>query len=182
MIRKSPVAALALMVAGCALERPPISNPNSLPTEALTLQYLVSRGCLPYALGQKTEEQAMRGIGLNHIRPLLGLEPGDTAPFWTGFYPGGPRINVGRGVCNTIVHGSNVIAYRTAAEIALRQGFGGGPSDDGRTEYTAWLPDQISGCRQGVRYTYYQPPGRSWFQVDLSRVADCLHDPMRGSR
>jgi hypothetical protein len=181
LFRAAPVAALALMVTGCVAQTPPISNPNGLPAEALTLEYLVRDGCLPYALGLKSEDEAMRSVRLNRFKPLLGLEPGDTAPFWQGSYSGRPRVNVGRGVCNTIIHGADVDAYRTATEIALRRGFGGS-ADDGRADYKVRVPGQITGCRNGVHYTFYPTDGRGRFEVDLSRVADCIHDPLKETR
>jgi len=177
MIQASRVAALALLLAGCATQRAPMSNPNGLPPDALTLEYLVERGCMPYALGQKTVDEAMRGVGLKGFQSPFGLMPGDTAPHWRGHYAGNPLVNINRGVCNTIIHGPNVDAYRTATETALRRGLGGTAADDGRSAYKAWVPGQITGCREGVRYTFYE--NSSGFEVDLTRIADCAHDRLR---
>lgn len=181
MIRASCVVALALGLAGCITQSAPISNPAGLPAEALTLEYVVSRACAPYVLGQKSEQEAMRGVQLTRIKPLFGLMPGDTVPFWQGAYPGRPRVNVGGQVCNTIVRGASDDAFRTAAEAAVRRGLGAGSiQEDGRAEYETLVPGQITGCREGVRYTFYR--GWGGFDVDLTGGVSCAHDLMKRKR
>jgi len=169
---------VACLAAGGCASTPPIPNPTGLPPDALRLEYVLGRGCLPYVLGHLSEDEAMRGVGLTRIRPIIpGLMPGDNAPFWSGGVA--LRVNVGGGVCNTALHGRNVDAYRAATEAALHRGLGADPATDGRTAYKAILPGQVTGCHQAIRYTFYPEPKWHGFSVELYRVPDCAHDLMR---
>jgi hypothetical protein len=47
----------------------PASGPPPPTKDALRLETIVARGCLPYLLGQKSEKDALRGVALNHIHP-----------------------------------------------------------------------------------------------------------------
>jgi hypothetical protein len=126
------------------------------------------------------EPEAMHGAGLHHIQPIVpGLMPGDNAPFWTGGYTGALRVNVGRGVCNISLRGGNFAAYRDATESVVGRTLGVDAAVDGRSGYKAWLSGQVTGCGRGVRYTYYPQPSGHGFSVELSRVSDCAHDPLR---
>ena len=182
-MKRTSVALVASIVAsGCALGTPPIANPAGLPADALRLEYVLEGGCLPYVLGQLTEADAMHGVGLNHIRPIVpGLVPGDNAPYWAGGFAGALRVNVGRGVCNVVVRGRDFAAYRAATEAALHRTLGADVTAGGRSNYRAWVPGQITGCDQGIRYSYYQLPKGNGFSVELSRVSDCARDPMRAT-
>ena len=146
------------------------------------LQRAIERGCLPYIFGEKTEGEAMRSAGLNHIRPLpIGLVPGDHDPFWAGGFPISVVAHIGRGSCNVHMKGRAIAAYRAATEAALKRRFGAGMAEDGRAGYEAVVPGQVTGCRDGVRYTYYREPKLSGFTVETYRVADCARDPLRGA-
>jgi hypothetical protein len=174
------VAVACVAVSGCALGTPPIANPNGLPADALTLEYVLERGCLPYMLGHMTEQQAMRGVGLNHIQPIVPLlVPGGNAPFWARGNALQVTARVGRDICHVHIKGRNFAAYGEATKAALRRTFGAEAASDGGSGYRAWVPGQITGCRQGVRYTYYQEPKSNGFSVENYRVADCAHDPLR---
>ena len=169
------------MVGACAFLTPPIPNPAGLPSDALTLQYVLDQGCFPYMLGEKSETAAMRGLRLNHFGPGLSLTP-PGPPHWLGSYPGLSGVVVGRDSCSVVIHGSNIAAYRTATQMALRRRFGPAVEQDAESGYAPVLPGQITVCRGGLRYTYYQNPGHPLFSVDLSRIADCGTDPMRSWR
>ena len=154
-------------------------TPPSLGRDALRLESLVAQGCVPYLLGRKTEVDAMRGVALNHIHPPpLGLMPGDAAPYWTSGLPGKLRVNVGAGVCNIVLHGRDVRAYRAAAQRGIDLALAPGAADDGQSEYRQWVPGQVTGCRRDIRYTYYEDERRGRFSIELTRVA-CEHDPLR---
>jgi hypothetical protein len=95
-------------------------------------------------------------------------------------FPAELRVNTGKGVCNTVLHGRDVAAYRAAAQRAIDLTLAPGASDDGRAEYRQWVPGQITGCRQDIRYTYYEDDRRGYFSVELTRVA-CENDPLRAA-
>jgi hypothetical protein len=170
------------LVGACAFLTPPIPNPAGLPSDALTLQYVLDQGCFPYMLGEKSETAAMHGLRLNHFGPGPSLTP-PGPPHWLGSYPGLSTVVVGRDSCSVVIHGSNIAAYRTATQIVLRRRFGPAVVEqDAQSGYAQVLPGQITGCRGGLRYTYYQDRGRPWFSVDMNRVADCATDPLRSFR
>lgn len=182
MKRTSVVLIAGVAASGCAFNTAPIANPNRLPPDAVALEYVLDRGCLPYVLGRMTEQDAMRGVGLNRIQPIVpGLVPGDGAPYWTGGYAGAPRVNLGGGVCNVGVRGRNLAAYRMATEAALHRTLGTETAADGRAGYRTWVPGQITGCGEAVRYTYYPQPNGKGFSVELTRVSDCARDPQRSA-
>ena len=168
----------AIISSGCGSAEP-VSGPPALPKAALRLESIVARGCLPYLLGRKSETDALRGVGLNHIHPLpFGLEPGDDAPFWSSGLPGELRVNVGGPVCNVVMRGRDVAAFRAAAQRAVDLTLAPGSADGAPSSYRQWVPGQITGCRQGIRYTYYEDDRRGRFSVELTRVA-CDRDPLR---
>ncbi|WP_297696820.1 hypothetical protein [Phenylobacterium sp.] len=173
-------AATAALLAGCAALTPPIPNPAGVPPEALTLEYVLDRGCLAYLLGEKTEREAMRGLRLNYIRPMFSMDPGGSDPYWAGAYPGLANVRVSPGLCDINIHGRDVAAYRAAAERVFQRRLGADPGQDARSGYKAWVTGQATGCRHGLRYTYYPSPGRPFFSVDISR-ADCATDPLRAA-
>jgi hypothetical protein len=158
---------------------PPIPNPEGLPPEALTLEYILDEGCLPYILGQKTERAAMEGLRLTHHNPPsfgLSLPP---PPMWRGSYPGLSNVVVGRTICSLNIRGGNIASYRVAAQRALHHRLGPSVGHEADQGYRSVLPGQITGCQNGVRYSYYQQGDRPFFSVELNRVADCAKDPMR---
>jgi hypothetical protein len=171
----------AALAGGCAFLTPPIPNPAGLPSDALTLQYVLDRGCFPYLLGEMSETAAMRGLRLTHHGPGLSLTP-PGPPMWLGSYPGLSNVVVGPRSCSVHIHGSHIEVYRAATQTVLRRRFGAAVEDDAHAGYAAALPGQVTACRGGLRYTYYQERGRPWFSVDVNRVADCANDPLRSWR
>jgi hypothetical protein len=170
------LASVAILSGGSVSTSEPAAGPTK---DALRLETVVARGCLQYLLGQKAEKDAMLGVGLNHIHPLpIGLEPGDNAPFWTSGLPGELRVNVGGEVCNVVLRGRDVAAYRAAAQRAVDLALGPGAANDAPSHYRQWVPGQITGCRRGIRYSYYEDKRRGRFSVELTRVA-CDRDPLR---
>lgn len=173
------LAGAAILSGGGGSTAEPNSGPPGMTKAALRLETVVARGCLPYLLGQKSEKDALRGVALNHIHPLpISLDPGGNAPFWMSGFPAELRVNTGKGVCNTVLHGRDAAAYRAAAQRAVDLTLTPDGSDDGRSQYRQWVPGQITGCRQDTRYTYYEDERRGYFSVELTRVA-CDRDPMR---
>ena len=170
----------AVLAGGGATAAPVAASPDPA-SDALRLEAVVARGCVPFLLGAKTEAEAMRSVALNHIHPLpIGLMPGDSAPYWTRGLAQRLRVNVGGQVCNVVLHGRDVAAYRAAAQRAIDLALAVGGPDDGRSQYRQWVPGQVTGCRGDVRYSYYEDEPRGVFSVELTRVA-CAHDPMRGA-
>lgn len=173
--------AIALLVSpalsACAVLSAPIVNPEGLPREAQTLQYVLDQACFRYMLGEASEVEAMRGLRLNHFGPGLSFMP-PGPPHWLGSYPGLANLVVGRDSCSVHIHGRDVAAYRAATQRVLRRRFGPGVERDGGSGYKALVPGQITGCREGLRYSYYpEPRSSSRFSVDLNRIADCKTDP-----
>jgi hypothetical protein len=173
------LAGVAILSGGCGSMAEPSAGPPRLAGDAERLEDVVARGCLPYLLGQKAEQDAMRAVRLNHIYPLpIGLDPGETAPYWTSGFAQKLLVRTGKGVCNTVLRGRDVAAYRDAAQRAVDLTLTPGGSDDGRSQYRQWVPGQITGCRGDIRYSYYEDERRGYFSVELATVA-CAHDPLR---
>lgn len=161
----------AVPVAGC--QTAPGPNPAGLPEEARTLEYILDRGCLPYVLGAKTEKEAMRGVGLTHHGPSLTFVDPPGPPTWLGLYAGLSNVVVGRDICSIHMKGAgNFAAYRTAAQAVLRRRLGAAVDQDANSGYRQVLPGQITGCHEGVSYTYYAT--RRIFSVDLRPAATCI--------
>ena len=165
------------LCAGCAYLTPPIPNPDRAAPEALTLEYVLDRGCFAYLLDGKSETAAMRGLRLNHMGPGLSLTP-PGPPSWRGGYAGLSNVVVGRDSCSVNMRGRDSPDYRAATQTVLRRRFGPEISEDGRSGYRAWLPGQVTACRRGLRYTYYENARGTIFSVDINRV-DCGRDPLR---
>jgi len=164
---------ISILLSSCMT--PPIANPNGLSPDALTLEYVLDRGCFPYILGEKTENEAMRGIGLNQQAPRFQvfLPPG--SPTWNGLYPGLSNVVVGRASCSVNMKRSNTAEYRAVTKAVLRRRFGPAVEQDALSGYKAVLPGQVTGCHHGVRYTFYENPRGTIFSVDLNRV-DCTNE------
>jgi hypothetical protein len=160
ILRAAALLAGAL-VSGCMTIPPPISNPTGLSAEALTLAYVLDRGCLPYLLGEKTEDQAMRPLRLSHVYPLeLPFDPSPpSGPHWVGPYPGGPFVGVYGPDCTIIATGGDVADYRTVIQRVLDRRLG--PASRSDFANFAGLPGRLTGCRMGLHYAYFQE--RRWF-------------------
>ena len=171
----APVLA-ALLLGGCAILSAPIANPEGLSAQAQTLRYVLDQGCFAYMLGERPEGDAMRALRLTHHGPGLSLTP-PGPPYWLGSYPGLSNVVVGRDSCSVNMRGRDTVAYRMATELVLKRRLGDAqPLTD--PAYPVALPRQLTGCRHGVRYTFY--PDRVGFSVDLNRV-DCATDRLRGA-
>jgi hypothetical protein len=164
----------------CASMRAPLANPTLLPDEALTLQYMLGGGCIPYLLNEKSETAAMQGLRLHLFvyPPLISFPDATPGPVWKGSYPGLGLVAAGRGSCLIVMHGSDVAAFRTAAQMVFRSRFGPAVDRYAQSGYAPVAPGQITGCHDGLRYTYNQERGA--FRVELNRIADCATDPMLG--
>jgi hypothetical protein len=142
---------------GCATVRAPIPNPDGLPPEALTLQYMLDRACLPYVQGLAPEDVIMRNAGL--LRAPGGV--------WrSSLLYGAPTVGVGRTSCSIQVSGGEIAAYRAAIKTSLDRRLGAAVEPDAAD--FAPLPDRLSGCRRGIRYNHYEERGR--FHLELSRA------------
>jgi hypothetical protein len=162
-------------MAGCA-ELPPIPNPAGLPADALSLQYVLDRGCFPFVLGEKSESSAMKSIGLTKVTSYTLVGSNDS--MWIGRFPGVSSVHATSGSCHIHVMGRNTQAYRAVTIDVLRRRVGADPEADGNlARYTAWFPGQVTSCRKGVRYSYYavSPGGgfSSGYDVDLSLDRAC---------
>jgi hypothetical protein len=165
-------AALAatLLAGGC--QTAPGPNPAGLPEEARTLEYILDRGCLPYVLGAKTENEAMRGVGLTHHGPPWTFVDPPGPPRWLGVYAGLSNVVVGRDICRIHMKGAgNFAAYRAATQSVLRRRLGAAVDQDANSGSRQVLPGQITGCHEGFSYTYYAT--RRIFSVDLRPAATC---------
>jgi hypothetical protein len=120
---RPPLATLVMLGAltgSCAAMMPAIPNPDGLPANALTLQHVLDRGCLPYILGRASEQQAMSSLRLNHIRSIMPSFLGPPPPMWMGSYPGLSNVLVGPQSCSINMHRGDVESYRRATRAALR--------------------------------------------------------------
>lgn len=152
-----------------ACQTPPVPNPEGLPPDALTLKYVLDRGCFAYMLGEKSESEAMRGVGLNHQNPLPGFFQPPPGPSWRGLYAGLSNVVVGPVTCSVNMNGRNFTAYRAAVQSVLRSRFGQVVEQDAQAGFKQYLPGQVSGCHDGISYTFYENRGRTIFSVDLRR-------------
>lgn len=171
-LRQTFVVWTALILSACASESLPVPNSNGLSPEAQSLSYILDQGCLPYVLGQKSEKEAMEGIGLRkqaNFNPLVSLPPQ-----WTGRYTGVAAVTVEKFACYFHVSGRHQAEYLKITTTVLHERLGADADQDARsTVYTKYVPGEIKGCSRGVQYTYYPSPPPSSPGWDVSVRRDC---------
>jgi hypothetical protein len=191
-VDRSPLVVMACVLAGgCASITPPLPNPAGLPPDALALEYVVEHGCLPYLMGEKLQDPALR---VYFVPPSPIPDPFEVRDpgHWTVGFNLGLKAVLSQNFCHVSFSGTNFDAYRAATDMAFFNKFGPGIDDDGRSTYKTVLPGQIIGCRGSVRYSYaplprgfnvqlHPDPHPHWVRVelDLYRLKDCASDPMR---
>lgn len=167
---------LALLVSGCAYP-PRVANPTGLSPEALSLKYVLDRGCFPYLLGHADAKTAMERAGLwrqyRLADPFSGTKGGF---FFSSPYPGLGPVYAENGACTVIARGPDIESYREAVREVLSKRLGANEAEDRASGYKEWLPGQITACRHNFRYSYDHPPKYASFEVSVTPV-DCAHDP-----
>jgi hypothetical protein len=167
-VRRALSAGVLAALAGCGTA--PIANPDGLSAHALTLEYVLDRGCFAYLLGEKSERAAMRGVGLSHQGPSLALIDPPGPPMWRGPYAGLSNVVAGPRSCSVNMYGGRDPGYRAAAQSVLRRRLGEAVDQDAPSPDAPPLRGKVTGCHGGVGYAYYATP--RIFSVDLRR-ADC---------
>ena len=164
---------VCVLASGCM--HAPLANPEGAPQDALALRYLLDQGCVSILLDRRPVEEAMHRVRLTKhtVYSLVG----SPSVIWGGFYPGLAAVHADPGLCSMTMHGPNQAAYRQATSEVLRARLGADAREDAQSGYKAYFQGQITGCRQSIRYTYYEAKP-SWFQVVLTRVPDCASDPL----
>ena len=121
----------------------------------------------------------MQGVRLQHVHPLLGLDPGQREPYWQDiFRPGRPLVRVSGDHCSIVIRGGDFAAYGAAVQAAVRLKLGPETDDDYRARYKPVLPGQVIGCLRDIRYSSYQAPRGSYVIASFDRAVDCARDRM----
>jgi hypothetical protein len=125
---RSVLAALvsaAFALSGCA-DAPSLgSNPDGLPYYAQSLEFVISEGCLPLVLKEKSEAEAMRDIGMRRDALQSWGEPSPWGHHYIGGFRGGVRgVTVVKASCFVIIEGKDFGSYEKAADLAFRRRFG----------------------------------------------------------
>jgi hypothetical protein len=158
--RASLLACAAALLVGCATAAPDAPNPEGLAPDALSLDFVLAQGCLPYVAGEKTESQAMADVGLRRVSTWNPITPSGPDHQYIGRYPGVSAVNLHRGHCTVHARGANTAGYRRAVEAVLARRFGADYLE-GQPAAKPIIPGQIQFCLKGLYVTYYADPPRS---------------------
>jgi len=154
-------AMTAMATAGltsCATELPSIPNPRGVADDALTLDYVLDQGCIPYIRGQKSEQAAMEGVGMRKVAAWSFPDP-PPPPHWIGRYPGVSAVNVTAKTCDIHVVGRHMAEYLKVTTTVLHDRLGADADRDAAsTAYRRAVPGEVIGCAEGIRYTYNPSP------------------------
>jgi len=161
-------------IASCATSRyvVPAPNPDGLPPAALNLRFILRQGCLPLVRGQKTETEAMRGVGLI-LRDGAFSFPGPNAPpSWVGNYLGINYVDAGRSQCAIVLTDVNLADVRRVVDVVV----GATPEQTHVSDkYKPTIPEIYEGCVHNVAYSYnVDPPSPlspRQFEVHLHRAS-----------
>jgi hypothetical protein len=165
---------LVLPLAACATDfsRP---SPDGLTPQAVALADAVKLGCMPFALGEKSEAAAMNDGGL---RRQIRIPSYPAPPFLNRQYksdgPGEPLVTIYGPGCTVRARGSDVAAFNLALDRVYVQRFGRDYA--GRAPPAQPTDDQFPGmkrfCAAGhIFQSYPDPPdsiGRHGFNVMIS--------------
>jgi hypothetical protein len=169
------------LLAGCGLieaQQNPV--PNGMEGAPAALANAVEKGCMPYALGEKSEAAAMAEARLKRKRPILPSwpSPGMTQPQYSGQLPGNPVVTIYGPGCTVQARGDPAV-FEAALDDIYRRRFG--------ASYAAVTPPaqsfdgQFPGMKrfctaQLVFESYPDPkgqPGDRGFHVRISPAPAC---------
>jgi hypothetical protein len=166
-IQRSAALLIGALSGACVLPPPTPPQPSALSSQALSLERVIEGGCLPYILGEKTEDQAMTSLHLTRRVPLhIPLDP-PSPPYWTGVGAGLASVTVTSNNCAISMHGGPMADYRVSVNRALTRKLGPATLPD--FSDVSEIPNRRVGCRGPLRYWYLEDESRSSFQFSLSR-------------
>jgi hypothetical protein len=170
---------LVLPLAACAMEvsKP---GPDGLTPQAVALAEVVKLGCMPYALGEKSEAAAMKEGGLRRQTSVPSYpSPPSLQRHYQSEGPGNPGVTIYGPGCTVRGLGGDAAAFNSALDRVYIQRFG---QDYARGALPAQLiDDQLPGmkrfCAAGSIFESYPDPQggivQGGFNVRISPVPAC---------
>lgn len=154
----------AITCAACATgAHPDGPPPDGLTWEAVTLKVVVSQGCMPYALGERTEAVAMKNAALRRDAPRFSWpSPGVTEPQYVNDMAGVPIVTIYGSDCTVYVRGRDAAAFDRALDQVYRARFG--QTYNARSlppPPYANFPDTKMFCQAGRLFVSYPDPPTS---------------------